>query len=273
VTVEDNDHLKLAWHMTKEKDFARYFLYKGSRNQELKEFSLVYETTSQSDTTFTDPAIDVNTQSACYFLVMKDTCDNYSPLGKKACSIVLRGHSDPFEHTLDWHAYSYWSAGTEGYRIYRRDTERENAMVRSTSGSDSSWRDGELNKGSGLYWYYVTAHENQGGDVESDGAESRSNEISLVQAPLLHVPNAFTDNGDGLNDVWGIRDVFVKDYHLRVYNRWGQLVFETKDKYRQWEGNTDDGILQQSNVYVYTVTYTGWDGSAHTRKGNVTLLR
>jgi gliding motility-associated-like protein len=139
--------------------------------------------------------------------------------------------------------------------------------------SQLSLNDDKLNRKSGIYQYAIVAQEEQGDAGPFFGASSLSNEITLIQSPLLHVPNAFTANRDGLNDEWGIRDVFVKDYHLRVYNRWGQLIFETKDKDVQWKGESDNTDINQSDVYVYLVTYTGWDGSSKTLRGNVTVIR
>jgi gliding motility-associated-like protein len=274
VTVDQNKRVKVIWPRTYEKDFARYFLYKGSRIQNVESFTMLYATNSVSDTVFMDEEVNVQDESYCYYLMMKDTCDNYSPLGKKACSIVLKGTSYPFEHVLDWQPFNYWDAGTAEYRLHRRDTEKPDAVTGTTDPAVNTWVDNKLNRKSGLYWYQVVAAEKGFTDASNTvPAESRSNEIELIQAPLLHVPNAFTANSDAINDVWGIRDVFVKDYHLRVYNAWGQLVFETTDKNVQWDGYAADATIQQTGVYVYLVTYTGWDESSHTRKGNVTVLR
>jgi gliding motility-associated-like protein len=87
------------------------------------------------------------------------------------------------------------------------------------------------------------------------------------------VPNAFTPNGDGFNDIWQIRDVFVKDYVLKVYDRWGKLMFETIDKNQQWNGKTADGNPAPDDAYIYILTYTGWRGEVGNEKGNVTIIR
>jgi gliding motility-associated-like protein len=66
--------------------------------------------------------------------------------------------------------------------------------------------------------------------------------------------------------------VFVKDYHLQIYNRWGERIFETYDKKEGFTG-IYKGKESQTDVYFYIVTYTGWDESRYIKKGNFTLLR
>jgi gliding motility-associated-like protein len=91
-----------------------------------------------------------------------------------------------------------------------------------------------------------------------------------VEDLLDVVPNAFTPDGDGTNDVFRPRiDCLEGPYRLRIFNRWGQLVFETEDYQDGWDG-TSNGAPAPSDVYI-------WVLDAQTdpllRKGDVTLLR
>ncbi|MFN5885349.1 MAG: gliding motility-associated C-terminal domain-containing protein [Bacteroidota bacterium] len=271
VTVEDNKRLKIVWPQTPEKDFAMYYLYKSKKGDTA--FKLLQAFNSITDTFYTDEDVKVQEDSYCYYLMMRDTCDNLSETGKLACSILLKGNSHPFEHNLEWTPFNYWANGTKVYEILRQDQQNPFMILYTKPSSQQSIIDDKLNRKSGIYQYAIVAQEEQGDAGPFFGASSLSNEITLTQSPLLHVPNAFTANRDGMNDEWGIRDVFVKDYHLRVYNRWGQLVFETKDKDVQWKGESDNSYINQTDVYVYLVTYTGWDGSSNTLRGNVTVIR
>lgn len=271
VTVENNDHLKILWPPTKEKDFAQYFLYKKTRND--SNYKMLSNFLNKYDTVYFDYNVKVDSISYCYQLIMKDTCGNIGPEGKPSCSIVLKGVSDPFEHHLSWLPYNYWDNGTSNYNLYRMDTENPYSTNAIITPSNTKLIDDHLNYESGLYHYYLEAFENFSDSINSFNAKSRSNEIQLTQAPVIHVPNAYTANDDSLNDDWNIHHVFVKDYSLKVYNRWGQLVFETSDKHMHWRGDGMSGTKDQSDVYVYVITYTGWDDSFHLEKGNVTLLR
>lgn len=271
VTVEENNYLKILWPPTKEKDFAQYFLYKTIRND--SNFKLVTNFLNKYDTVFYDHNVKVDNTSYCYQLVMKDTCGNIGPNGKPSCSIVLKGVSDPFEHRLTWLPYNYWDNGTQNYNLFRMDTENPYSKYAEINSTTTKFVDDHLNYESGKYNYYVEAIENLSDSASYFNAVSKSNQIELFQAPKVYIPNAFTDNDDSLNDAWSIHHVFVKDYSLKIYNRWGQLVFESNDKNTHWKGEGISGNKEQVDVYVYVITYTGWEDSFHLEKGNVTLLR
>ena len=89
----------------------------------------------------------------------------------------------------------------------------------------------------------------------------------------IWLPNAFTPNGDGTNDVFRVLGNVgrLEDFRLRVFNRWGQVVFETIDKYKSWDGR-QSGIEAALGVYVYMLEYSLNDQPV-LQKGNFTLLR
>ena len=93
---------------------------------------------------------------------------------------------------------------------------------------------------------------------------------------VFEVPNAFTPNGDGINDSFGpVYQCYFADYLLRVFNRWGQEVFTSTDPAQGWDGRID-GKEAPSEVYMWHATYTAWhEGQLFSRSasGEVTLLR
>jgi gliding motility-associated-like protein len=89
---------------------------------------------------------------------------------------------------------------------------------------------------------------------------------------LVSIPNAFTPNGDGLNDRFLVFGEDITAFHLQVFNRWGELVFESFDQDAGWDGRFN-GIDQRLEVYAYVVRGSFTDGTAFTRSGNVTLMR
>ncbi|MFN6342490.1 MAG: gliding motility-associated C-terminal domain-containing protein [Bacteroidota bacterium] len=276
VSVEENKKLKVIWPANKDQDFARYRLYKTTRTNTSSWIELA-DLFKATDTVFVDEDVDVQQESYCYYIVTRDTCQNESNTGPFSCSIVLKGNSNPFTHKLEWMPYSYWLNGTRQYDVLRSDHLTDNNIIALGSPALLKYTDDNLNTKSGIFKYTIVAHEEHTTGSGQAGtfydAESRSNTIELIQAPLLYVPNAFTPNNDGSNDEVGIRDVFVKDYELRIYNRWGQLVFRTLDKNVQWKGVDEEGVKQPDDAYIYIIHYTGWDGSAYTKQGNLTLLR
>lgn len=89
-------------------------------------------------------------------------------------------------------------------------------------------------------------------------------------------PNAFTPNGDGDNDRFlPVLYCPVQKYHFRVYNRWGELMFETANPAQGWDG-TFNGLEAASDVYAWVIEYEGGLNGATgliQKKGSVTLLR
>ncbi len=90
--------------------------------------------------------------------------------------------------------------------------------------------------------------------------------------PNIFVPNAFSPNGDGENDILRVRGSFVDEMLFRVYDRWGQLIFESRDQEIGWDG-TFKGKLLNPAVYVYYAEGTCSNQAPFYIQGNVTLLR
>ena len=90
---------------------------------------------------------------------------------------------------------------------------------------------------------------------------------------LLLMPNAFTPNNDGLNDLFRIKyPAFIKTFHMTVYNRWGEKIFETKDPSKGWDGKYK-GMAQPMANYTWMISYTDIDGKSASTRGNVILIR
>ena len=86
------------------------------------------------------------------------------------------------------------------------------------------------------------------------------------------VPSAFTPNGDGKNDCFGIRSWgLVRDLSFVVFNRWGQVVFESSNPSACWDGKYK-GKIQRSEVFVYIIKANTICGPV-VRKGTVTLIQ
>ncbi|TDO19618.1 DUF7507 domain-containing protein [Pedobacter duraquae] len=88
----------------------------------------------------------------------------------------------------------------------------------------------------------------------------------------VYIPNTFTPNGDGRNDFFLIYGNTIASMTLRVYNQWGQFIFESRRPELGWDG-TYKGQLQPNGVYVYYVDVVFQDGTKTLKKGSITLLR
>ena len=101
-------------------------------------------------------------------------------------------------------------------------------------------------------------------------------QVHIKPFPQVYFPNAFTPNGDGYNDVFEIKghDFDWSTYELIIYNRWGQVVFETKDINKGWDGRmiyTNEECEQ--GVYVFVIHVRDKDKYKKVYKGNITLYR
>ncbi len=88
----------------------------------------------------------------------------------------------------------------------------------------------------------------------------------------VFVPNTFTPNADGMNDVLYARSQLIVEIYFAVYDRWGQMVFETSDITKGWDG-VFQGKPCNPDVFGYYVKYKCNNGKESFKKGNVTLIR
>jgi gliding motility-associated-like protein len=101
--------------------------------------------------------------------------------------------------------------------------------------------------------------------------------ITFCKNSQVFVPNAFTPDGDGVNDMLMVRGEGISVKSFRIFNRWGNLVFEKvnfapNDPTYGWNGKVK-GIAAAPDVYVYIAEVTCDNGTVYFHKGNTTLLK
>ena len=96
--------------------------------------------------------------------------------------------------------------------------------------------------------------------------------ISECREPFIFVPNAFTPNGDNLNDQLFVEGKTIDELYFAVYNRWGEKVFETDDPSIGWDG-TYKGRELSPDVFGYYLEVRCFNEETYFKKGNVTLIR
>ncbi len=104
--------------------------------------------------------------------------------------------------------------------------------------------------------------------------DSTKKTLTVLDFCLIDVPTAFTPNNDGLNDFFQPHNALKADnYQFKVYNRYGQLVFQSTNWMEKWDG-TINGAKQGTGVYVWMLSYTHRDTKLPVfKKGTVTLIR
>jgi len=132
------------------------------------------------------------------------------------------------------------------------------------------WQNGDQNQvfnvtERGIYWVQV-----------SDGKCQATDTILIDHCPDITVPNVFTPNGDQYNDYFYAIGEYTEQFHLMVFNRWGQLLFETNDMNEKWDGkNNGTKCPQGTYFWVVDCRYYSLNGDFvdHELKGTVTLIR
>ncbi|TVR78529.1 MAG: hypothetical protein EA412_08830 [Chitinophagaceae bacterium] len=102
-----------------------------------------------------------------------------------------------------------------------------------------------------------------------------TDEITIEVNPFdkrIYVPNIFSPNGDGVNDVFQVYGLGIRNIELRVFDRWGGLLYETSDINSGWDG-TFNGRNMEQGVYIYYVKFIFLNGDVTDKKGSVTLVR
>jgi gliding motility-associated-like protein len=117
---------------------------------------------------------------------------------------------------------------------------------------------------SGNYSVRVT---NADGCVGQDGINVKDS------CPLLiWIPNVFTPNTDQLNDVFHWKGNFkARVYNFKIYNRWGEKLFETDDPEKGWDGKVNGNFVQEG-VYIYTISAIDTNNERRSYKGEFTLI-
>lgn len=102
---------------------------------------------------------------------------------------------------------------------------------------------------------------------------SLSNTAEALPKATMYIPSAFTPNGDGINDFFGVKAQNIAQFNLQIYNRWGELIFESSNITDLWDGTYQGEAITSTDVFVYTVKAIGINGTILPEEnGTVTLV-
>jgi gliding motility-associated-like protein len=209
-----------------------------------------------------------NTEEAtCYRIGYKDVCDNQSPFSAEVCPIRLTGTLRTDNSiNLSWSAYTGWANGVSGYTVEKYS---EDGILLQTfqAGKVTSYVDASDDLDYQTFVYVVKANA-----VEAGLGQSVSNRVFVLKDPNLFHPTAFTPNGDNLNDNFTVFGQYVVGFEMKIFNRWGELLFTTEDIQSGWDG-TFRGREMPEGTYTFIAHITDRAGRTFKRSGSVLLLR
>jgi hypothetical protein len=231
---------------------------------------------SPSSTIFyIDNDIDAKTGAYNYRINLIDSCGSIGDVSNVATTTFLEVSTQDVEMktTLFWTKYFGFDGVISEYRIYRGiNGVFDVSPIAVVTGSIRSYVDdiSDFYESEGEFCYRVEAIE-----VTNSYGINRtafSNAVCVTIEPLVYIPNAFTING--FNPIFFpvISLYDFESYNLQIYNRWGEIVYNTTDRYVGWNGEGNDGDLKQEGVYVYLLRFNDEFGKEYEFKGSLTML-
>jgi|GEM_PF-2543215 len=233
--------------------------------------------------TFYDYSVKPEQKSYTYRVMATDSCNinsEYSNIGKTI--LLIADSSDQFPVLL-WTPYEHWYNGVAAYDLQLAGCEKPIAgfmphgsdyqtmisvfpssypdSVKTISVSDTGTK---LN--SEYYCYRVIAYR------KNDMLPSFSNIVCVPTPFKLFIPTAFSPNHDGLNDVFLPLGTHIIDYQMQIFSRWGELIFESNDINKGWDG-TLKGQLLTAGEYYFRIKAKGTQGKNAIKSGTVLLMR
>jgi gliding motility-associated-like protein len=277
VTVESPKLVKGAFFHDVNADIIRYAVYKSKNKGDTFEKLLDVPFDPLSPIlTFEDTAVFTNRQSYVYRVTGVDSCSQEVIISQNdAQTIFLRAEPDlGLENVVTWSDYGDWVGDVRTSKVFRgfegafSDIPAANVPFGSNTFRDDI--SARMNK-DGEYCYYVRAY--QGLDTLFFFADSsKSNEVCVRQAKTIYMPNAFTP--DGYNKVFKPYMTFINpdNYLFRVFDQWGEKVFETTEPEVGWDG-TVNGKSARMDTYVYFIRYQNEFFQFKEQRGTLTLIR
>jgi gliding motility-associated-like protein len=217
---------------------------------------------------YTDNSVDVNGTQYCYQINYTDSCGLPSSSGSTTCPVLLQGNEAGSGIVdLNWSSYTGCSGGIQDYTVLILNPADNTVKSSVNVGLNNSYTDNTADPLAVSLKYQIKA-TCSAPDVNT----SFSNIFEINHNIKLFLPDAFTPNGDGENDIFIPKGKYVQDFKMTIFNRWGEIVFYTDDFSKGWDG-IYKGTSATSDAYAYMIEAVDYFGNKVNRKGTVTLLR
>jgi gliding motility-associated-like protein len=227
---------------------------------------------------FIDTIADVQEKPWQYRTRYVDSCGTVGEPSNFAKTIFLKGVADEvrFLNFIQWTPYQGFDGNILEYRIYRgADGVFDPNPIAEVSSGQFTYEDDVSNiEFQGEICYRIEAVEAL--NFYNFAEISHSNDYCFVYKPLIYVPNAFTPDGDNLNDYFlpVLTNIKPVEYKLSILNKWGQVIFESSNLEVGWNGKIQvTGNEATNDTYFYQVQVNDANGEQITKRGFVSLLR
>ena len=258
-TVINGNQVSLSWETPTN---IPTDIFTISRSQSSGSFEVIGNSTT---TNFLDETAAADQLVNAYQILYSDICGNTSAPSVIARPILLQGNVVPdpgARNELEWTFYEGWETGVASYDIVRSQTVLANVPNDINSFDDIS----NSTTSTPTFSYRIIAASN---DTPTLFAES--NEIILTTPPSIFIPNTFTPNQDGLNDLFSVRGRFITDVTVDIFARDGERVASFSGLENGWDG-TINGRTAPPGYYSYRALIEEFDGNTRVMRGTVLIL-
>ena len=273
VTVENNDFTRLEWlnDAYSPRGIRGYLVDKYFGDGNVYRRNMYFDA---DDTIFEDRNVKVNEYSYLYNIRGIDNCNDTTPYGNVSKSILLKGYFDNASQkpALSWSNYRHWHQGILRYEVERMQSDGSFTTIGSVGPDINTFVDMSAESNcSPNYIYRVRAVSNW--FVPYDTMTfSLSNHAKVLPKSTLFVPNAFSPDKNSINEVFGPNGQYISRYHIQIFNRWGEKLFDSNECMKGWDGTFKNEQCQQ-DVYMYKIEALGADNKTYILNGTFTLLR
>jgi gliding motility-associated-like protein len=238
----------ILWYITFEND---KFILKLDFSDPIKKIHIMnLQKNYVNEVRFPSPGIELPNTIDCFRIVYEDRCENISDTSLENCKLILKDSMN----FLIWNEVQK----SEIYKLYKLN---ENSKELLFSGNQKFFPKSALDSSQYSSKYQVVAILNN--------KIVASNIVEIINTPFIRFPNAFSPNGDGVNDLFLPVYRFIKKYELVIYDSWGGIIFKSDDPNIGWDGM--NGI--PSVPYVYVCNYETLDGRKNSFYGNIFIIK
>jgi len=216
-----------------------------------------------TDITYTDEGLFTQSNEYTYKIQYFDACDNLSAESILAVPVLL---TKVYDNTVTWSAYQGWENNVREYILEKYD-ETGQLIETINLGQSTSYVENEDSNPYQYILYRIVAIPNAA-SLES----SYSNYLEVIYPSKVAFPNAFSPNGDGLNDIFTFESRYITSAIIKIYNRWGELVYQTTDFDSGWDG-TVNGKTAPPGTYIHHTQLTDDMGITFVKSGEIVLIR
>ena len=243
------------------------------------EFEVIEQIVSPTSSrlVYIDSMLNTNTTSYYYRVAAIDVCGNSIEVSNTSNTVLTKisKGNDEYINEISWTNYSDWETFGQGvsfYNVYKSDNGVFNDLpIAILPDYETFFEDDVSDEANqiGTFCYLIQAIESDG-NIYSHKDSSRSNIVCNTIAPKVYIPNSFTPNDNGLNDVFKPQVSFAdpENYYFAIFNRFGNLIFDTNDYSVGW-----DGLEAPVASYVYYLRFSDGTTEIQEVRSTVTLMR